>query len=81
MPREFLLIQVNAASCLFSRMRIMCKETSEPKRLRELALQWREFAELGSSASRKDRLGWADYLVRLADQLEQKQKAEPPPAR
>jgi len=59
----------------------MCKETSEPMRLRELAVQWREFAELGSSASRKDRLSWADYLVRLADQLEQKQKAEPPPAR
>jgi len=58
----------------------MCKEASEPNRLRELALQWREFAELGSSASRKDRLSWADYLVRLADQLEQKQRAEPPPS-
>jgi hypothetical protein len=49
----------------------------DPQELRKLAEWYRAFAEVGNSASRRDRLELAEYLERRANELE-KQAADDP---
>ena len=49
----------------------MNTDVHEATRLRRLAKEWREYAEIGLASARGDRIAWADYLERLAEQAEQ----------
>ena len=49
---------------------------SEATRLRELAQWWREFAEVGYSRKRQERIAWAEHLERLAGEHEKREKEQ-----
>jgi hypothetical protein len=55
----------------------MNADLQEAARLRRLAKKWREYAEIGLASARSDRVAWADYLERLAEQAERDEPVKP----
>jgi len=49
---------------------------AEAARLRRLAREWRDYAEIGVASARGDRIAWADYLERSAEEAERTERAK-----
>ena len=49
----------------------------DAQELRKLAEWYRAFAEVGHSAARRDRLKFAEYLERIAKELEKRAADDP----